>query len=139
MLPGEQTAFAARMKELRGLPVVVNKWASWCAPCKVEAPVLQQAAKELGDRVAFLGVNMFDSASGAKGFLDEFPLPYPSYRDPDFAISKAFPPVKSAPVTNFYAADGRLVRVQPAQLDSVAELRETIERYAGPLRAADGR
>lgn len=133
LLPGGQPAFTARLKSLHGLPVVANKWASWCAPCQAEAPVLQQAAKQLGGRVAFLGVNMFDSDSGAAAFMRKFPMPYPSYSDPDFKISQAFPPVKSPPVTNFYDASGRLVHVQPAQLRSAAQVRELIERYAGPI------
>lgn len=135
LLPGERAAFDARMKSLRGLPVVVNKWASWCAPCRAEAPELQKVAKKLGNRVAFLGVNFNDSTSGSKEFLRAFPLPYPSYTDPDMQISKDFPPVKSAPVTNFYDAQGRLVRTQAAQLGTAAEIEETIRRFAGPIKA----
>lgn len=135
LLPGERAAFDARMKSLRGLPVVVNKWASWCGPCKAEAPELQKVAKKLGNRVAFLGIDLNDPTSDAEAFLRKFPLPYPSYTDPDLKISKDFPPAKSAPVTNFYDAEGRLVHTQAAQLGTAAEIEETIERYAGPIGA----
>lgn len=137
LLPGGEPAFKERLDALSGLPVVVNKWASWCGPCRAEAPVLQQAAKQLGGKVAFLGVNMYDSDGAARSFMREFPLPYPSYDDPDFKISRDFPPVKSAPVTNFYDRRGRLVHSQPAQLDSARQVRELIERYSGPLDQAE--
>ena len=61
------------MKSLKGLPVVVNKWASWCAPCIAEFPDLQKTAKKYGSRVAFLGVNVSDSDAKAKQFLRKFP------------------------------------------------------------------
>lgn len=135
LLPGGAPAFDARMKELKGLPVVVNKWASWCGPCREEFPEFQQTAKELGGRVAFLGINVYDSESKAKGFLGKFPVPYPSYSDPDMKISKQLPPPKYAPVTNIYDAEGRLVHAESGPYKSAADLAADIERYAGPLKA----
>lgn len=138
LLPGEAKAFDARREELKGLPIVANKWASWCHPCVAESPAFQQTAKKLGNRVAFLGVDVFDAKDGAKAFLAEHPMPYPSYSDPDTKISKAFPPPGSPPVTNFYDADGRLTHTEAGQITSAAELEDLIERYAGPIPTEPG-
>jgi cytochrome c biogenesis protein CcmG/thiol:disulfide interchange protein DsbE len=135
VLSGGEPAFEARLNSLKGLPVVANKWASWCAPCVAEAPALQQAAKKYGNRVAFLGVNVADSNAKAKQFLRKFPQPYPSYSDPNIKISKQFPPAGSPPVTNIYDVDGKLVHSEVGQIKSAAQLEELIERYAGPLKA----
>lgn len=135
LLPGGAPAFDSRMNELLGLPVVVNKWASWCGPCRAEFPEFQRTAKKLGGQVAFLGVDVYDSKSKATEFLSEFPVPYPSYSDPDIKISKQLPPPKYAPVTNIYDAQGKLVHAESGPYQSAAELEADIERYAGPLKA----
>lgn len=135
ILQGGNPAFQARIDSLKGLPIVVNKWASWCAPCIAEAPDLQKTAKKYGNRVAFLGVNVLDSDAKAKEFLRKYPQPYPSYSDPDVKISKEFPPPGRPPVTNIYDAEGRLVHSEIGQISSAAELDEMIERYAGPIKA----
>src|SRR5438093_8486581 len=82
LLPGGSGAFQKRLAELRGHPVVVNKWASWCGPCREEMPWFQRQAAERGKRIAFIGVDSKDSDAAAKQFLNEFPVPYPSYTDP---------------------------------------------------------
>lgn len=135
LLAGGEVGFDVRLEALKGLPVVANKWASWCAPCVAEAPALQQVAKKYGNRVAFLGVNVADSNAKAKQFLRKFPQPYPSYSDPNMKISKQFPPAGSPPVTNIYDAEGRLVHSEVGQIRSAAQLEEMIERYAGPIKA----
>jgi cytochrome c biogenesis protein CcmG/thiol:disulfide interchange protein DsbE len=135
LLAGGETAFDQRLKSLKGLPVVANKWASWCAPCIAEAPYLQRSVKKYGNRVAFLGVNVADSNAKAKQFLRKFPQAYPSYLDPNLKIAKQFPPAGSPPVTNIYDVDGRLVHSEVGQIQSAAELDQMIERYAGPIAA----
>ena len=72
---------------LRGYPVVVNVWASWCGPCRFEFPHFQRAAAAYGKRVAFLGIDSQDSDDAAATFLREEPVPYPSYTDPDEEIA----------------------------------------------------
>ncbi|MGB1583031.1 MAG: TlpA family protein disulfide reductase [Solirubrobacterales bacterium] len=131
LLPGESDAFDARLKQLKGLPVVANKWAHWCGPCKAEFPILQQAAKELGGEVAFLGVNYNDSRDAATDFLKDYPVPYPSYFDPSLRIAQQFPPTAGAPVTNFYDTDGRLVYVEAGPFSSLADFKEKLTRYTG--------
>jgi cytochrome c biogenesis protein CcmG/thiol:disulfide interchange protein DsbE len=66
-----------RLSQLRGKPVVLNFWASWCAPCRQEAPTLKQAFEARRGRVAFLGVDFQDSPQAARAFEQEVGFPYP--------------------------------------------------------------
>jgi thiol-disulfide isomerase/thioredoxin len=75
--------FEASMEQLEGRPMVINKWASWCRPCRAEFPVFQRVATERGKEIAFLGLNAGDERPAAQRFLAEQPLPYPSYEDPE--------------------------------------------------------
>jgi cytochrome c biogenesis protein CcmG/thiol:disulfide interchange protein DsbE len=130
LLPGEADAFEARLRELRGYPVVVNKWASWCTPCRDEFPYLQRLSVELGRRVAFLGVNSNDNRSAAEEFLREYPVSFPSYEDPDQRVAKVFKGHIAFPTMAFYDRTGKLTFVHQGAYPSEARLREDIERYA---------
>ena len=88
LLDGGVPAFEKRLAALKGTPVVINKWASWCDPCRAEFPVFQQLATERGREIAFLGVNSGDSTQPARDFLAEYPVPFPSYLDPDEKIAQ---------------------------------------------------
>jgi cytochrome c biogenesis protein CcmG, thiol:disulfide interchange protein DsbE len=130
LLPGGTDAFEQRLAELRGYPVVVNKWASWCGPCREEMPWFQRLSARLGKRVAFLGVDSQDSSAAAKEFLREFPLPYPSYSDPGKEIAQVMEATIGFPATAFYDSSGKLAHVQQGQYASIDALTADIERYA---------
>jgi thiol-disulfide isomerase/thioredoxin len=130
LLGGGQDAYDARLAKLRGYPVVVNAWASWCGPCRFEFPYFQRAAAEYGKRVAFLGIDSEDSDDAAATFLAEAPVPYPSYTDPDKAVRESFGAGLGLPDTAFYDRDGRLVYLKQGPYDDLAELRGDIRRYA---------
>lgn len=130
LLPGGPAAFEARLRELRGYPVVVNKWATWCGPCRSEFPVFQKLAVELGSEVAFLGVNSTDNATAARKFLDEFPVAYPSYSDPEHEVAKVFRGNGAFPTTAFYDARGRFKIALQKPYRTADELRADIEKYA---------
>jgi cytochrome c biogenesis protein CcmG/thiol:disulfide interchange protein DsbE len=126
-------AFQAQLDAVRGYPVIVNKWASWCEPCRREFPYLQQLSARFGKRVAFIGVDANDSSAAARTFLDEFPLPYPSFTDPDQDISRLLGATAGFPATAFYDRSGQRVFVRQGQYASQAELAADIRRYAlGP-------
>jgi thiol-disulfide isomerase/thioredoxin len=130
LLPGGLAAYEKRLEELRGHPVVVNKWASWCGPCRAEFPFFQSLAARHGKRVAFLGVDADDSDDAARTFLRELPLPYPSYSDPDLEISDEIGAEAEFPATAFYDAGGELVYLHRGGYQDQADLAADIDRYA---------
>jgi cytochrome c biogenesis protein CcmG/thiol:disulfide interchange protein DsbE len=131
LLGGGAEAFGERLGALRGTPVVVNKWASWCGPCRFEFPFFQAQAIEGGDEVAFLGVNSNDSEEAAATFLRELPLPYPSYSDPGQEIAKEFmDDAREFPSTAFYNSGGELAYVHLGGYADEEVLAAEIDRYA---------
>jgi thiol-disulfide isomerase/thioredoxin len=91
-----------------GVPVVVNIWASWCGPCRVESPNLVEAAKRHGTEVQFLGVDILDQRAAAQAFIQQEGYPYPSVFDPTGEIRDRLGYV-GQPLTIFYDATGRKV------------------------------
>jgi cytochrome c biogenesis protein CcmG, thiol:disulfide interchange protein DsbE len=130
LLPGGSDAFDRQLAALRGYPVVVNVWASWCGPCRFEFPTLQRLAAAYGKRVAFIGIDNQDSDDAAKTFLGEAPVPYPSYTDPDNGIATEIGATRGLPDTAFYDRRGDLVYLKQGPYTDHSELRTDIERYA---------
>lgn len=131
LLEGGTDAFEERLEELRGYPVVVNKWASWCGPCRFEFPWFQSLAERRGAEIAFLGDAGNDSEDALSTFLEELPLPYPSYLDPDLEIAEELGgPPKAFPTTAFYDRSGELVYTHPGVYRDEEELISDIDRYA---------
>jgi cytochrome c biogenesis protein CcmG/thiol:disulfide interchange protein DsbE len=123
------------LEELRGTPVVVNFWASWCDPCREEAPVLERTWREARDRgVLFVGLNQQDIVGDARRFLREFGLSYLNVRDPGNEVARRWGLV-GLPETFFLDADGKVV-AHILGAASAEELREGIEaaRSGRPAR-----
>jgi thiol-disulfide isomerase/thioredoxin len=131
LLGGGPAAFKQRLAALKGHPVVVNQWASWCGPCRAEFPHFQKLSTSLGKRVAFMGVDSMDNNGDAAAFLKQYPVPYPSFEDGDGKVAQVFNGVGPLPKTVFYDANGKLAFVHVGQYASEAALRRDISRYAG--------
>jgi thiol-disulfide isomerase/thioredoxin len=130
LLDGGADAFEKRLRQLRGHPVVVNKWASWCGPCRYEFPFFQKQATKRARKVAFVGVDSNDNDGDARDFLADYPVPFPSYRDPSLEIAAVFNAVQAFPSTAFYDSKGELAYVHQGGYSSEAKLAADIGRYA---------
>jgi cytochrome c biogenesis protein CcmG/thiol:disulfide interchange protein DsbE len=97
------------LSELRGYPVVVNFWASWCLPCRDEAPAFRAAAQRYAGRVAFIGIDNQDLKSAARRFLDRYRVNYVSVRDGSDHTYIAYG-LTGVPETYFLDRRGRAVR-----------------------------
>lgn len=130
LLPGGAAAYEKRLAALKGYPVVVNFWASWCGPCRFEFPTLQKLSARYGKRVAFLGVNSQDDPDAAATFLREEPVPYPSYIDPGKGLIEALGGIGGLPDTAFYDRSGKLVELKQGPYTEDSELEADVRRYA---------
>ena len=131
LLAGGVPGFTARLKRAKGrTPVVVNKWASWCPPCRAEFPFFRRQAEKRRGRVDFLGVDSDDHDGDARAFLRENPVPYPSYSDPKSEVAAVFKAVQAFPDTAFYDRRGGLAFVHQGGYTSEAKLAADIDRYA---------
>ena len=128
LLGGGQEAFDARIDALKGTPLVINKWASWCGPCQAEFPVFQAAALKHGKEVGFIGLNSEDADTKARKFLAERPLPFPSYTDPKNKVAYDREIAAGFPMTMFIARDGKTY-THTGPYKSEDDLSKDIERY----------
>jgi len=122
--------FVATVRRLRGYPVVINKWASWCKPCRQEFPMLRRMSAKYADRVAFIGLNAADSNGKARAFLRKNPTLYPHVIDPSEQISGALRADGGFPSTIILDRDGDIVRVGYGPFPTEAKLEQAIHRYA---------
>ena len=96
------------LDDFRGQPLIVNFWASWCPPCRDEAPTLVKVSNKYRGKVAFLGIVYQDTVANVKAFTEEFRVKYPSALDPGAAAARAYK-VTGVPETYVIDAKGRLV------------------------------
>lgn len=107
------------IEELRGTPVVLNFWASWCDPCEDEIPVLQAAwERSSGEGPLVLGLNTQDSRPDAKAFMDAFGMTYPNIREGDGEIARSYG-MTGVPETFFISAQGDIVAHAIGEIDAV--------------------
>jgi cytochrome oxidase Cu insertion factor (SCO1/SenC/PrrC family)/thiol-disulfide isomerase/thioredoxin len=119
----------ARLAGLRGYPVVLNAWASWCPPCRAEFPIFSAASAAYGRRVAFLGADVEDSSGDARAFLAGHPVSYPSYQSSD-ADLEGIAPLRGTPTTIFIDRAGHVVYTHTGQYETQATLEQDVARYA---------
>jgi cytochrome c biogenesis protein CcmG, thiol:disulfide interchange protein DsbE len=132
LLAGGPSAFKARLDGLRGYPVVVNKWASWCGPCQTEFPAFQRASVKYGREVAFVGIDGKDSDASAAAFLRRFPVAYPSYVDPQESIARTIQAAIYYPQTVYFDRQGKMVFDHAGPYETAAALEQDIRRYVLP-------
>jgi cytochrome c biogenesis protein CcmG, thiol:disulfide interchange protein DsbE len=129
IIAGGLPALRRRLAGLRGTPVVINKWASWCEPCRAEFGVFQRVSVSRGREVAFLGIDSEDTDAHARAFLRSFPLSYPSFSDPHGQAGASVTGSAFTPVTVFInRSGGRFIHQGP--FPSVAKLEQAVRRYA---------
>ncbi|WP_354699569.1 Thiol-disulfide oxidoreductase ResA [Paraconexibacter sp. AEG42_29] len=129
LLDGGKDAVKARLTALKGTPVVVNKWASWCGPCRAEFPYLQRSSTTYGKEVAFVGLNSGDNDDDAASFLKKFPVPYPSYKDPREKVALALKASTNYPITIFYDASGKQVYLHQGGYPTQEKLDADLKKY----------
>lgn len=115
---------------LRGKPVVLNFWASWCVPCERELPAFETEHKRVGRRIAFVGVDGQDSRRNAVALLDKAGVTFPSGYDPNDSVYHDYHLI-GRPVTVFIGPDGHIKGRHAGQL-SGAELRRLLDRFFAP-------
>jgi len=130
-IAGEGTdALNLRLAGLKGHPVVVNQWASWCAPCRAEFPLFADAVVAHGSRVAFLGIDFNDDRDAANAFLKENPPGFASIYDPQGDASRSLGGGRIAPTTFFIGPDGKREYTKLGGYADAAALEADIRRYA---------
>ena len=127
LLAGEP-ALAARIRSLRGYPIVINAWGSWCPPCRAEFGLFATASAAYGRRVAFIGADVGDDSSDAKAFLAGHPVSYPSYQMATRQLTGVVPQgVLGTPTTIFINRAGKIVAVHTGSYEVQGTLDADIE------------
>ncbi len=97
------------LSSLKGTPVVINFWSSWCPPCRVEAPILEKVWQLYKDEgVTFVGVDIQDTEEDARAFIKEFGITYPNVKDDSGRVTIDYG-VSGIPVTFFVDREGLIV------------------------------
>ncbi len=130
LVGGGKDAYDSQLAELKGYPVVVNKWASWCGPCREEVPYLQSAVAKRGDKVAFMGIDANDTDAAAQTYIRDHPIPYLSFTDANESLSDSLGAAPGQPITIFYNSAGDKTYMHSGPYASLADLNADIDKYA---------
>ena len=122
-----------KLSDMKGKPVVLNFWASWCPPCKAEMPDFDEICKEYEGKVTFMMVNLTDgereTVESARNFIHMMEYTFPVYYDTEMEASTVYG-IQSIPTTYFIDAEGRLVAYGSGSLDGA-----TLRRGIGMIYA----
>jgi cytochrome c biogenesis protein CcmG/thiol:disulfide interchange protein DsbE len=124
------------LSQLAGRPMVINVWASWCGPCKVELPLLARAHRQWDDRVAFLGIDAQDASAEAWKSLTAAGVEYAQLEDPEGRTRAPFGWHSGLPLTVFVDARGRMVGTERTAFRTYPEVMAAMHRHLGALRKA---
>lgn len=131
----ELTTFAGetiRLADLRGKGVVLNFWASWCVPCRAEAPLLEAAwQQERNNGIVFIGLDYLDQEHAAKAFIEEFGVTYPNGPDLQSKAARRYG-IQAVPETFFIGPDGKIVSLVIGQITSAEDLAQRINAIKPP-------
>jgi len=129
------TTFAGetiRLADLREKGVMLNFWASWCVPCRTEAPMLEQARRRERDRgIIFIGLAYLDQEHAARAFLDEFKITYPNGPDLQSAAARRYR-ITGVPETFFIDPDGAIVSIAIGPITSPSDLQQRLDAIRPP-------
>jgi cytochrome c biogenesis protein CcmG, thiol:disulfide interchange protein DsbE len=115
---------------VRGAPLVVNVWASWCPPCIAEMPMLADASRDYAPDVRFLGIDLQDQPEAALTMLSEFNVPFASVVD-DIGVTRSGLSVSGPPVTFFVTSDGVIAGRWDGIIPSREVFDELMDSYLG--------
>jgi peroxiredoxin len=107
-----------RLSDLRGTPVVINFWATWCGPCRNEMPSLQAAATRFDGEIVVVGVDQGEDAATVQAFVDELGVRFPIALDTEMAVGARYN-VKGLPITYFVDAEGMIRHLWVGEMNSV--------------------
>jgi cytochrome c biogenesis protein CcmG, thiol:disulfide interchange protein DsbE len=115
------TGATVSLSDFKGKPIVMNFWATWCAPCKYEIPVLEYVSRQYADRVVFLGVVFEDTEQNTKRFVVENNWSYTQLFDPKSTIAVDYG-VSGVPETYFISREGVIVSKTTSPFSDPREL-----------------
>lgn len=124
---------AISLAQVRGTPIVVNVWASWCPPCIEELPLLEKVSRELDGEVDFIGINIEDDSTKALQLMQDFGITYPSVIDRS-GDTRAPLTIPGPPVTYFVTAQGVIAGRWDGAIPNEKTFNSLLQKYLGITR-----